>query len=162
MRRFLSILVIGILLSLSVTPAVFAAPKPAVIKSVVKKKVKKTVKKKVIKKKVEHKMPITPKSPITVPPETTAPAPVSHKVTIKNFAYSPAAITVKKGDVVEFFQEDTIGHTVTADNSSANPGFASAGLSQGQKFTFTFNTVGTFGYHCNPHPSMTGKVIVTE
>jgi plastocyanin len=33
-------------------------------------------------------------------------------------------------------------------------------LSNGQSFSFTFRTAGTFNYSCSIHPSMTGQIIV--
>jgi plastocyanin len=50
-----------------------------------------------------------------------------------------------------------MSHTVTGDNG----GPSSQPLATGQSYSFTFNTAGTFAYHCSIHPSMTGMVIVT-
>jgi plastocyanin len=74
------------------------------------------------------------------------------KVSIENFSFSPASITVKKGN-------DTTAHTVTADTGNT---FDSGTLENGKTFSFTFNTAGTFKYHCNFHSDMHGTVTVTE
>jgi plastocyanin len=33
-------------------------------------------------------------------------------------------------------------------------------MSNGQTFTHTFDTAGTFKYHCSIHPFMTGSIVV--
>ena len=43
-----------------------------------------------------------------------------------------------------------------ADNGE----FDSGTLAQGDEFSETFGTAGTFAYHCTIHPSMTGTVTV--
>lgn len=81
-------------------------------------------------------------------------------VKIQNFAFSPSAITVKKGTTVTWTNEDSAGHTVTETDSQSGP--SSSTLSQGKSYSFTFNTVGTFHYDCTIHPYMTGTVTVTN
>lgn len=86
--------------------------------------------------------------------------PVStEKVSIANFAFSPATITVKAGTTVTWTNNDTVTHTVTADSGS---GPDSGNLAPGKIYTFTFKTAGTYKYHCAIHASMTGTVIVTK
>jgi hypothetical protein len=46
---------------------------------------------------------------------------------------------------------------VTADGGA----FDSGNLATGQTFSQTFSAAGTFAYHCNIHPQMTGTVTVT-
>jgi plastocyanin len=86
-------------------------------------------------------------------------AAAADKVEIKDFAFSPATITVKKGATVTWTNQDGVGHTVTSDDGNE---LSSETFSKGQTFTHTFNTVGTFQYHCQPHPYMKGTVVVTE
>jgi amicyanin len=81
----------------------------------------------------------------------------TNSVTIENFAFNPATITVKKGTTVTWTNKDSAAHTVTTDSGS---GPTSQLLNQGDSYTFTFNTAGTFNYHCQPHPNMKGTVIV--
>lgn len=97
----------------------------------------------------------------TTTQQTTSGSTVSENtntVNIQNMAFSPASITVKKGTTVTWTNNDSVDHTVTAGNN----GFDSGLLSKGESFEFTFNTVGTFQYHCTVHPNMTGTVTVTE
>ena len=81
-------------------------------------------------------------------------------VKISDFAFSPANITVKKGDTVTWTNEDNVAHTVTESDDRDGP--KSDDLQKGDTYTFTFNDVGTFKYKCSLHPSMTGTVTVTE
>ncbi len=77
-------------------------------------------------------------------------------VAIASFAYSPASLTVKQGTTVIWTNDDSMTHTVTADNGS----FASGNLANSQTYSHTFTTKGTFAYHCALHPSMHGSVVV--
>lgn len=88
-------------------------------------------------------------------------APVAtDKVTIQNFAFSPADITVKKGTAVTWTNSDSVTHTVTENDSQTGPN--SGDLASGKSYSFTFNTTGTFHYHCSIHPEMVGTVTVTN
>lgn len=82
------------------------------------------------------------------------------KVTIANFAFSPANITVKKGTTVTWTNQDSIAHTVTESDSQNGP--ASSDLAKGKSYSFTYSTLGTFKYHCTIHPDMVGTVTVTQ
>lgn len=80
---------------------------------------------------------------------------------IAGSAYQKSDITIKKGATVVWTNQDSIQHDVTPDEES--PAFeGSELLNNGQSYSFTFNTVGTYTYHCTPHPFMTGKVTVVE
>lgn len=79
----------------------------------------------------------------------------ANAIDIMDFAFNPDAITVSKGTTVTWTNKDSAPHTVTGT------AFTSETLSQGQSYSYTFNEAGTFEYHCNIHPSMLGKVIVT-
>lgn len=84
----------------------------------------------------------------------------TNKVTIANFAFSPANITVKKGTSVTWTNQDSTSHTVTENDGKNGP--SAPPLGQGQNYSFTFNQTGTFHYHCSIHPEMTGTVTVTD
>lgn len=78
----------------------------------------------------------------------------ANTVIAKNIAFSPNELTVSVGTEVTFKNDDSVTHNIVGD------GFASGDLTPGNSFKFTFNTAGTFNYHCSIHPSMTGKIIV--
>ena len=63
-------------------------------------------------------------------------------------------------DTVTWTNVDTTpgnGHTVT---SSGRGPLKSQSLSQGETFSYTFATAGTYPYYCAIHPDMTGTVTV--
>lgn len=84
----------------------------------------------------------------------------TNSVTIKNFAFNNAQITVKKGTAVTWENNDSVAHTVTETDNQKGPD--SGNLDPGKSYAFTFDTVGTYKYHCNYHSNMTGTVTVTE
>lgn len=95
-----------------------------------------------------------------VPIESVAPAvSAAESVAIVNFAFNPASLTVKKGATITWTNQDAVGHTVTIDNGM---GPDSALLGQGQSYSYTFNDVGAYAYHCKPHPNMRATVTVIE
>jgi plastocyanin len=94
----------------------------------------------------------------TTPPSSSESSSTS-AVTIHDLGFSPANITVKKGTTVTWTNNDSVSHTVTSDSGST---LNSKNLGNGETFSFTFNAVGTFAYHCTIHPSMHGKVTVTD
>ena len=81
-------------------------------------------------------------------------------VSIKNFAFAPAAITVKVGATVTWTNQDTDAHTVTSQNN-AGP-LNSQPLNTGQSYSHTFTQPGTYSYLCTIHPFMTATVTVTR
>lgn len=78
-------------------------------------------------------------------------------VKIAGFAFAPDSRSAKVGESVTWTNGDSATHTVTADDGA----FDSGNLSGGKRFSFTFDTAGTFPYHCNIHRSMKGTVTVT-
>ena len=99
--------------------------------------------------------PAVPAGP-TAAPASEAPAAGGSTVSIKNFAFNPASITVAAGTTVVWTNDDTTGHTVTADDGS----FDSKTIDTGGTFSQTFGTAGSFTYKCTIHSSMTATVVV--
>ena len=102
---------------------------------------------------------------MTMPMSATAQAPAgapvaANSVLIKNFAFAPAAITVKVGTKVTWTNQDTDAHTVTSQNN-AGP-LNSQPLGTGQSYSYTFSAPGTYSYLCTIHPFMTATVTVTR
>ncbi len=83
----------------------------------------------------------------------------TNKVTIANFAFSPASITVRAGTTVTWTNNDSTAHTVTENDGQSGP--ASGDINPGRSYSFTFTKSGTYHYHCAIHSSMTGTVLVT-
>jgi plastocyanin len=77
-------------------------------------------------------------------------------VTIKDFSFGPASITVGVGETVTWRNAGPSGHTATASNGSFDTGLLSKGKSASHRFT----EAGSFSYFCKPHPFMKGTVRV--
>ena len=77
-------------------------------------------------------------------------------VEIKNFAFGPKTLTVKKGTTITFTNQDSVGHTATADDGSFDTGL----LAKGESGSATFDKAGTYTYHCTPHPYMKATIVV--
>ena len=91
------------------------------------------------------------------PSPSTTPAPADLNVSIKNFAFNKASMTIAQGTKVAWTNNDATSHTVTSDDGTS---FNSGPIAPGQTFSYTFNTLGTFTYHCSIHPTMTGSIVV--
>ncbi len=78
----------------------------------------------------------------------------SSTVSIANFAFDPADLTVKAGTEVTWTNNDSTTHTINFDS------FNSGDVAPGSTYKHTFADKGTFNYHCSIHPSMQGKVTV--
>jgi len=78
------------------------------------------------------------------------------EVKIDNFAFTPGAITIKRGTQVTWINHDDIPHTVDSTQGK----FKSAALDTDQKFEFRFAEPGEYPYYCRMHPKMTGSIVV--
>ena len=83
---------------------------------------------------------------------------LSSVVDINNFVFNPSVLNVKVGTKVTWTNNDSVVHTITGDNG----GPTSSDINPGSKYSYTFNTAGTFPYHCSIHTSMHGSVKVTQ
>jgi plastocyanin len=97
-----------------------------------------------------------PSAPPAVAPSAASSAGTGSAVSIANFSFQPVTITISVGTTVAWTNNDSTGHTVTADDGS----FKSDTLGSGVTFRHTFATAGTFAYHCSIHSSMKATVTV--
>ena len=74
------------------------------------------------------------------------------------YGYAPDSIVVVigKNNTVFWSNGDVAPHTVTSDTGV----FDSGNMNSGDTFQYTFNTPGTYSYHCSYHSWMQGTVIV--
>jgi plastocyanin len=77
------------------------------------------------------------------------------KLTIDNFTFTPAALTVKVGTTVTWTNHDDIPHTVVSAGK-----FRSKTLDTDDSFSFTFTAAGEYKYFCSLHPHMSGVIKV--
>lgn len=108
--------------------------------------------------------PYGPTPTPTVTTSQTTSTSGSTTIIIQNFAFNPASITISRGSTVTWTNQDSVQHQIINDaTATAGQGqiFESSPIGQGQSYSFTFTTAGTYPYHCNIHPYMKGTVIVT-
>jgi len=103
----------------------------------------------------------TPK-PTSAPTQTPRPTQATVDVSMIHFSFVPTNITVSAGTTITWTNNDSVNHTVTADNGMFDSGI----VGPGGEFSFTFDTVGTFLYYCKLHGApggigMSGTVVVT-
>jgi Icc protein len=79
------------------------------------------------------------------------------EVVIDNFSFSPKTFTVPVGATVTWTNHDSVPHVVMSADDQFKK---SPVLKEGQRFSNTFATAGTYSYFCSIHPRMTGKIIV--
>jgi plastocyanin len=103
----------------------------------------------------------TPRTSDSAMPPPPSDAAAANAVTIKNFAFAPTKLQVKKGTTVTWTNQDDVQHTVTPDNPS-DTFKESQLLAKAASYSVTFNTVGTYAYHCSPHPYMKATIEVVE
>lgn len=73
--------------------------------------------------------------------------------------FTPPAADVRAGDIVEWDNTGSIGHTVTFDSAAAAASNDLA-FSAGDKLQVRFPTAGTYSYTCTLHSGMTGTITV--
>jgi plastocyanin len=79
--------------------------------------------------------------------------------------FSPASITINKGDIITWHNDDTDTHTSTSGSGCTADGLWNSGnVVSGASFSRTFSTVGSFPYHCSFHcaAGMVGTVTVND
>jgi len=77
-------------------------------------------------------------------------------VSIANFAFTPADVTVAAGTTVAWSNDDGAPHGIAYKDGAPGTDV----LLPGQRFERTFDKAGSYDYVCSVHPYMTGKVVV--
>ena len=85
-----------------------------------------------------------------------AAAAATSQVAARDFAFTPASVTVAVGDTVVWTNYDPVEHNVHIVNGQAGPLFG-----EGETYARTFTEPGRYAYFCDPHPSMTGEIVVS-
>jgi plastocyanin len=84
------------------------------------------------------------------------PAPRSHTVEIRGFAYLPATLQVAVGDTVVWINRDAVPHTATRDGRRWDSGSIEAE----QAWRLIAASPGSQPYYCAFHPVMRGELVV--
>lgn len=100
--------------------------------------------------------PAQNQNPVTQPAPTPVLNQVIRNVNITGFAFSPASLTVRKGETIVWTNKDPAPHTVTGGDLKSNA------LGQNETYSFTYDKTGSFSYYCSLHPSMKGTITVTN
>jgi plastocyanin len=78
------------------------------------------------------------------------------RILIKDFMFTPMALTTKVGVEVTWVNQDDEPHTVVSDTGL----FRSGALDTGNSYTFKFDKPGTYHVFCSMHPQMTATIVV--
>ena len=81
----------------------------------------------------------------------------SHDLSIVDFAFEPAQLTVLSGEQVTWTNTSGRTHTVTSDEGrelDGNP------IQAGATYGHVFKAPGRYPYHCDIHRQMTGTIVV--
>lgn len=83
-----------------------------------------------------------------------------------SYAFTPGTLTIKPGDTVtwENSQDDT--HNIMAEKLPKGAVYFESPMfeKKGDRWSYTFDTPGTYVYHCHPHAenNMRGTIIVDK
>lgn len=78
-------------------------------------------------------------------------------VTISEYKYAPAEITVAAGTTIKFTNRDSTPHTATSKQAGA---FETGPIDTGKTGEITLEKPGTYQYYCAFHPFMKGTIVV--
>lgn len=96
--------------------------------------------------------------PTIIPPSTDADGnPPANTILIKDFSFHPPVLRVNAGTTVTIFNADSAGHSVSSEDVIFDTGI----LGANEQGTLTFDTPGTYSYHCRRHPAMMASIVVT-
>ena len=76
-------------------------------------------------------------------------------ITIEGMQFSPAMVTVKRGDEVIWVNKDLVPHTATAAKT-----FDSGTLAPNTSWRMTVTNAGRYEYVCTLHPTMKAVLLV--
>ena len=95
----------------------------------------------------------------TLAPQTPVPSVSDNTISIASMAFNPPSMTIKKGSIVRWVNNDAAAHTVIFTKQS---GLACGTgiMSSAQSCSVKIDEPGTYTYTCSIHPSMHGTIIV--
>lgn len=97
--------------------------------------------------------PLPPAEPVAESSKTSSPK----AITVGDNIFVPAELSVDGGTTIVWTNSGKLPHTVTSEAGLFDSGM----LKPGESFSFTFETQGTYVYHCIYHAGQTGTIAVT-
>ena len=94
--------------------------------------------------------------PAPVPKEQGSAEGIGAAIVITEYKFTPATINIRVNETATWRNEGNVTHDVTMDN-----GLFDVDLEAGDSFSYVFNETGIYDYHCDIHPSMKGRVVVS-
>jgi len=82
--------------------------------------------------------------------------PQTLNISIDNFTFTPAQLTVPTGSKVVWINHDDVPHTIVSNTKA----FKSKALDTDDRFEHVFDAPGNYPYFCSVHPHMTAMIIV--
>ncbi|MBS0580871.1 MAG: cupredoxin family copper-binding protein [Proteobacteria bacterium] len=82
--------------------------------------------------------------------------PATHTITVENMVYSPASLTVHRGDRITWVNKDLFPHTASALGGA----FDSGAIAADGSWSYVAAKSGDFAYDCRFHPTMHGRLKV--
>ncbi|MEX0751070.1 MAG: plastocyanin/azurin family copper-binding protein [Dehalococcoidia bacterium] len=97
--------------------------------------------------------------------ESRAEAATTVNVSTVDYVFAPKVVTIQAGDTVRWLSNNLAGGDISNHTTTSDPGVVPAWHGElpppGTEYSVTFNTPGTYTYHCEIHPvTMKGTVIV--
>ena len=88
-------------------------------------------------------------------PPPPPPPPKTVTVTMQDIGFSPAEVTARVGDTVEWVNKDVFDHTATARSGPWD-----VAVDTGKTGKVVLAATGPVEYYCKLHPNMVGKITV--
>jgi plastocyanin len=79
------------------------------------------------------------------------------RIDIAKLAFSPAQVSARVGDTIEWVNTDFVTHTATARNKEWDITIPAKGTG-----SVVLKSSGTVDYYCRFHPNMTGTITVED
>ena len=76
------------------------------------------------------------------------------QVTIDKLVFTPAEVSAKVGDTIEWINKDPLVHTATATNGDWN-----VNIPASQRGQVVLKKPGAAHYYCKLHPNMKGRIV---
>jgi plastocyanin len=79
------------------------------------------------------------------------------RIKVQNLAFTPAQVSAKVGDTIEWANADFVAHTATARDGAWD-----VMLPPNKTGNIVVKDTGTIDYYCRFHPNMTGQILVSK